>query len=283
MGDSDTSGSCSGAEILALRALCPDNSMNNTQICKNIEVLIFFLQADCYITHIFYPLTGILIVLGTILNLFSLYCFLKINKRNSQNVYLSVLSLVDTINLHINFTLPMLRRFEDFDNTFRESKILCRLTGILTEFFFIFPTWIVVLLTMERLIFIFCPSKRRSSYAQIRSKISIIILAITVLLLSLYRLWDLKGIDQSSVFSVVACNGTISVTFMRNLNLMIWTIIPECLTLIMSLVIIYQIKLATQHFESHRSKARQLQYNQATRIVLLISILFLIFHTPTGM
>ena len=51
-----------------------------------------------------------LIVIGTILNLFSLYCFLKMNKRNSQNVYLSVLSLADTINLHMNFTFPLLRQ-----------------------------------------------------------------------------------------------------------------------------------------------------------------------------
>jgi hypothetical protein len=205
------------------------------------------------------------------------------NKRNSQNVYLSVLSLVDTINLHINFTLPMVRRIEKFDDSFRNTKIICRLTGVFTEFFLIFPTWIVVLLTVERLISISWPLKRRPSYAQTRAKISIIILAIIVVFLSLYRLWDVKGIDQVSVFSVVACNGTHqSIAFMRNLNLMIWTIVPECLTLIISLIIIYQIKLATQKFEPHHSKARQLKYNQATKTVLLISILFLIFHTPTG-
>jgi len=205
------------------------------------------------------------------------------NKRNPQNVYLSVLSLVDTINLHINFTLPMLRRYEKFDEYFRHWEMLCRVTGVLTEFFLIYPTWIVVLLTMERLIFISWPLSRRSSYAQIRPKISIVILAIFVIGLSLYRFVDLKGIDQISVFSVVACNGSHKqIVFMRNLNLMIWTILPECLTLIMSLIIIYQIKLASQHFERTHSKACQLKYNQATKTVLLIAILFLIFHTPTG-
>jgi hypothetical protein len=205
-------------------------------------------------------------------------------KRNSQNVYLSVLSLVDTINLHINFTLPMLRRYENFDDFFRYSKILCRFSGVLTEFFLIFPTWIVVLLTFERLICISWPLKRGSSYTQTRAKISIVILAIIVLLLSLYRLVDLKGIDQVSVFSVAACNGTDkSLTHMRNFNLMIWTIVPECLTLIISLIIIYQIRLATQQFEQGQSKARQIKYNQATKTVLLISILFLVFNTPTGM
>jgi len=284
MGNSESFSSCSRVDSPSLRALYIENFVNNTDISKNIEIFIFFLKADCYITQVFYPLTVLIIVFGTILNLFSLYCFLKMNKRNSQNVYLSVLSLVDTINLHINFTLPMLRTYEKFDGYFCKWELVYRLTGVLTEFFLIYPTWIVVLLTMERLIFISCPLRRRSSYAQIRAKIFIITLAIIVILLSLYRFFDLKGIDQVSAFTVAACNGTHkSIGIMRNVNLMIWTILPECLTLIMSLIIIYQIKLATKHFDRDHSKACLLKYNQATKTVLLISILFLIFHTPTGM
>ncbi|CAM4769966.1 unnamed protein product [Rotaria magnacalcarata] len=284
MNDSDILSVCSEHKLLPyLTAICQYGSSNNIEGCNDFRTLLFFLKADCYISRVFHPITRTLIVIGTILNLFSLFCFLKMNKRNSQNVYLSVLSLGDTINLQINFTLPMLRQNEAFDDYFRSSTVLCRITGVLAEFFLIFPTWIVVLLTMERLICISWPLKRRSSYTQTRAKISILILAILVLLLSIYRLFDLKGIDQASVFSVLACNGThISMDFMRDLNLMIWTIVPGCFTLIMSLIIIYQIKLVTQKFQPNYSKARQLKYNQATKTVLLISILFLCFHTPMG-
>jgi len=76
-------------------------------------------------------------VIGTILNLFSLDYFLKMSKRNSQNIYLSVLSLSDTIDLHMNFTLPMLRQSTTFDNYFRNSTILCHLTGVLIEFVYL--------------------------------------------------------------------------------------------------------------------------------------------------
>ncbi|CAF2468383.1 unnamed protein product [Rotaria sp. Silwood2] len=285
MGDADVSSSCSHFDpSFYFTTMCRYGSMNNTDACKEMRTWMYVLKVDCYISRVFYPLTAGLIVIGTILNLFSLYCFLKMNKRNSQNVYLSVLSLGDTINLQLNFALPILRQNETFDDYFRNSNILCRLTGVLTEFFLIFPTWIVVLLTMERLICISWPLKRRSSYTQARAKISIIILVIIVTLLSLYRLFDVKGIDQVSVFSVAACNGTHTpFDLMRNLNLMIWTMIPEGFTLIMSLIIIYQIKLATQKFQPNYSKARQLKYNQATKTVLLISILFLIFHTPTDL
>lgn len=260
-----------------------DTSVNDSVSHKDSDTVLLLLVANLYISKVFYPLTAILIFIGTILNSLSLYCFIKTNRRNSQNVYLSVLSLVDTINLHINFTLPLLRQIETFDISFRNSTIICRLTGVLTEFFLIFPTWIVVLLTIERLMFSRSTLRRRPSYSQNRAKISIIILAIIVLLLSAYRVVDVKGIDQISVFSVVTCNGThYPIEIMRNLNLIIWTILPECLTLIISLVIVYRIKLATQKFEKCPSKPCQGRYNQATKTVLLVSILFLIFHTPTG-
>ncbi|CAF1215125.1 unnamed protein product [Adineta steineri] len=286
------------------------NETNQTNICKDIEILLDLsptcfidiprpnftdcdkalsiyrlILVNCYIEKLFYPTAAILVIIGTILNLFSLYCFLKMNKRNSQNVYLSVLSLTDTINLQVNFTIPLLRKIEKIDDIFEHSYILCRAVGFLTEFFLIFPTWIVVLLTLERLICILLPLKCYSLYTHKRAKISIFILALTVICLCLYRFFDLKGIDQVSVFSVTACGDdapNINWDIMRSFNLIIWAILPECLTLIMSLIIIYNIKLATQQFEPCYSKARQTKYNQATKTVLLISVLFLIFHTPTG-
>lgn len=253
--------------------------------CDLIIFVYRWILVDCYIQRLFFPTAASLVFIGTVLNLFSLYCFLKMNKRNSQNVYLSALSLGDTINLHVNFTIPLLRQIEVIDNYFQYIPIICRINGFLTEFFLIFPTWIVVLLTCERLICILWPLKCYSLYTHKRAKISIFILALVVMCLSFYRFYDVKGIDQASVFAITACdvtNGSITLPVIRHLNLTIWAILPECLTLIMNLVIIYNIKLATQKFEPFYSKARQTKYNQATKTVLLISILFLIFHTPTG-
>jgi hypothetical protein len=263
----------------------PTPNLTNCDLLIRIYRLIII---DCYIERLFYPMVGSLICIGTALNLFSLYCFLKMNKRNSQNVYLSALSLGDTINLHVNFTIPLLRQIEKINSYFDSISILCRLNRFFTEFFLIFPTWIVVLLTFERLICILWPLKCYSLYTHKRAKISIFILAVTVMCLCIYRFFDVKGIDQTNVFAIAACesNETESeigkLKIIRYINLFIWAILPEFLTLIMNLFIIYNIKLATQKFEPFYSKARQTKYNQATKTVLLISILFLIFHTPTG-
>jgi len=45
--------------------------------------------------------TIFIIVLGTIFNLVNFICFYRMKKRNSQNVYLSALSLADLYNLQI--------------------------------------------------------------------------------------------------------------------------------------------------------------------------------------
>jgi len=277
---------CENTEILFERAAQCFNGIGKSNLtdCYSLLLISRLILFDCYIEKLFFPLATTLVILGTILNLFSLYCFLKMNKRNSQNVYLSALSLGDTINLVINFTIPLLRQIESIDRIFDDAPIICRVNGFLTEFFLIFPTWIVVLLTFERLVCILWPLKCYSLYTHKRAKISVFVLAFLVMCLCFYRFYDLKGIDQSSVFSITACEGnsTSLMHFVRYFNLMIWAVLPECLTLIMNLFIIYNIKQATQKFEPFYSKARQTKYNQATKTVLLISILFLVCHTPTG-
>ena len=260
------------------------SSPNITDCNQKVFILRLFLF-HCYIDRLFFPTVTSLVVIGTLLNLFSLCCFLKMNKRNSQNVYLSVLSLTDTINLHINFTIPLLRGWsEQIDLFFDSSTVICRINGFFTEFFLIFPTWIIVLLTCERLISIIWPLKCYSLYTHRRAKISILFLAFFIMILCLYRFYDLKGIDQASVFSVTVCDDEshVDLGIIVKLNLIIWAILPECLTLIMSLIIVYNIKLATQLFQPCQSKARQTKYNQANKTVLLISILFIVCHTPTG-
>ncbi|UJR33821.1 hypothetical protein I4U23_021245 [Adineta vaga] len=269
-------------DVEILLALCSNSSILDIKQCESLPTVVNLLKIDCYINRIFYPLVILLILIGTILNLLSLYCFLKTNKRSSQNIYLSALSLGDTINLHINYGLPMLRKFEIIDTTFRSLGIACRITGVFTEFFLIFPTWIVVLLTIERLITISSPTRNRPPYTQKQAIISIMILVLLVFILSFYRLFDSKGIDQLSAFSVVACNDAHRIEWLRNMNLIIWAILPECLTFILSLIIIYKIKSVTKNMNSNSSKIHRSQYNQATRAVLLIAILFLVFHTPTG-
>ncbi|CAF1167306.1 unnamed protein product [Adineta ricciae] len=272
--------SCSQANEL-LKRLCPDNG---TEVCEDIRYIRAGLIADCYITPVFYLLTVVFIVFGTVLNPLSTYCFFKMYKRDSQNIFLYVLSISDTINLQINFALPMLRQWEIIDDYFRNNDSFCRIFGVLNEFFLIFPAWLLVLLTIDRLIYITRLVKRPLSYTRQRAKLSILALGLCVLILSLYRLFDVKGIDQSGAFAIVTCNVTdYPIPAMKYLNLLVWSIFPLCVTLILSIIMIYKISVTSDRIQKNPVKHRSIKLDRATKTTLFISILFpTVFHTPTG-
>ncbi|CAF0814008.1 unnamed protein product [Didymodactylos carnosus] len=266
------------SEILVL---CNQYHGYNSIVCKWVKQIFI---ADCYLSSFFYHLTAIFVIIGTILNCFSLYCFIKITKRNSQNIYLSAISLADTINLHTNFSIPLLRYFSiNFDRLFKRSAWICQIHSFTTEFFIIFPTWLIVLVTLERLISIVWPLKRHYLCTRNRAKIYISLLAFICILLSSYRLLNETGIDHVSVFRVATCHkAKNNFIWLRDLNLIIWAIVPECLSFFMNLIIISVIRRTTHKLEHFYPEAKVIQHNQATKTVLLISCLFLICHTPTG-
>ena len=217
-----------------------------------------------------------LTVIGTVLNSFSFLCFWNITKRRQLNIYLLALSLGDIINLQVNFTFPLLRTRPYIDVAFRGLNRLCRLTCIVSEFFLIFPTWIVVLLTLEGWTFIRYPARRKSWQDRRRAKKYIGGLIIIVLALSIYRWWDSKGIDQVSVFAVLACNDDHEdLYYLSHINMILWSILPECCTLISSFIFVNRMR-------SGASFSKESRLGQANRIVLLVSILFMVCHTPTG-
>ena len=263
--------------------LCTNDSINAAGNCQSMPFFIFLLQADCYTKPIFFSLSALLTVIGTVLNLCSSFCFWKIIKRRPQYIYLLALSIGDTINLQVNFTLPLLRKSNYIDVSFRGFNRLCRLTGVVTEFFLIFPTWIVVLLALEG--WIFLRQQPRCSSAQNRRRVKAFIasLVIGVLLLSIYRWWDSKGIDQLSVFAVFACNDEHEGRFyFSHINLILWSVLPECCTLILILIIVNRVKLTRDRMKPEARVIRRKEYNQVNRIALFVSILFIICHTPTG-
>lgn len=247
-------------------------------------MLLALLKLDCFVSPVFHAATSILAMVGTVLNAFTTYCFFKMYKRDSQNIFLYVLSISDTINLHVNFALPMLRQWEKFDDYLRNVNVLCRLVGVLTEFSLIFPVWILVLLTVDRLVHVLRLMDRPLSHTRRRAKMSLLILAGSVLAMSVYRLFDVKGIDQSSVFAILACKGKhYPLLFLRDLNLLVGMLFPLFVTLILSVTMIYRIETTAKKCRNSRNHARATKYDQTTKTTLLISILFpTFFHTPNG-
>jgi hypothetical protein len=62
-----------------------------------------------------------------------------------------------------------------------------------------------------------------------------------------------------------------------------WAIVPEFLTLIMNIVIIQQINVTTRPQKKFYPTERTRRITQATRVVLALSIIFIVFNSPTGL
>lgn len=110
----------------------------------------------------------VIVILGTVLNLINFACFFRMKKRNSQNVYLSALSLADLFNIHINITVPLFKTMYPAiierlyqPNTF-VKVFFCNLESYFVEVGLLLPVWVMVVLAFERFFCIMWPLRKNN-------------------------------------------------------------------------------------------------------------------------
>jgi hypothetical protein len=229
--------------------------------------------------------TVIIIILGTIFNIINFAYFYRVKKRNSQNVYLSALSLAELFNIHINILIPFVqhRIFYKLD----KPKWLCILEGYLIEVFLFLPNWIVVVLVTERFLSITWPLRKNVISTTKNARSVLICLLITVLSWSLFKL-KTAGVENDSIFTnrykyneSILCR-KIELPNLVHFSIILWAVVPGFLSFIINLLIIKKIKLKTNTNKQHYPINRIRKVTHATRLVLVISILFIILTSPAG-
>jgi hypothetical protein len=68
-----------------------------------------------------------------------------------------------------------------------------------------------------------------------------------------------------------------------NFSTIMWAIVPEFLTLLMNIFIIQKINVTTRPQKQFYPTERTRRITQATRVVLALSIIFIVFNSPTGL
>lgn len=154
------------------------------------------------------------------------------------------------------------------------------------------PVWIMVILALERFISITWPlrknilSTRKQAKRALFILISIISLWCTFKFLtagveefSTFHGWDEE--DQSNPTSK-ECQRNLTLTTLVNTSTIMWAIVPEFLTLVLNLFIIHRIRLTTNLNGKFYSSERTRRITQATRVVLFLSVIFVLLISPTG-
>jgi hypothetical protein len=146
------------------------------------------------------------IITGTFFNAINFFCFYRMKKRNSQNIYLGALSLSEILNLHINITLPLVVKTQTdslnfiFSSSNRlTNKYFCIINGYAVEVALLLPNWILVILSLERCLCLMFPLRKNSFSTRKKAKLTLSILVVVILLWCCFKFYT-AGVEVYDTF-----------------------------------------------------------------------------------
>jgi hypothetical protein len=221
------------------------------------------------------------IILGNIFNTINFACFNRMKKRNSQNIYLSALSLAELFNINVNILLPMLRiKISKINSILEKSSFLCKLDGYFVEVGLLLPVWIMVAVTGERFVSVSWPLRKNIFCTPRHARILLSILTAVICAFCLFKL-DTAGIENKSTFHYHTCRNVTN-AHLVNMSTVLWALVPEIATFVLNVLIIRTIKTTTHSHKKFYPTHHIRRANQATRVVIVLSIIFLALISPTG-
>lgn len=163
------------------------------------------------------------------------------------------------------------------------SRFFCYMNGYLVEVGLFLPVWIMVILATERFISIMHPFQLNIFGTRKKAKKILVFLVITILIWSSYK-FKTGGLETQSTFlksNERPCQ-EIKLPFLVNISTLLWSVVPEILTLILNLFVIKKIKMTTNPHKKFYSTSHFKRITQATRVVISLSIMFICLVSPTG-
>lgn len=145
------------------------------------------------------------------------------------------------------------------------------------------PVWIMVILALERFFSITWPLRKNILSTRKQAKRTLTIL-ITIICVWCTFKFQTAGIEKYSTFKEWDSESCREITLptVVNISTTFWAIVPEFLTLVLNLFIIHRIKITTYRNQKFYPTERTKKITQATRVVLFLSIIFILLISPTG-
>jgi hypothetical protein len=143
----------------------------------------------------------------------------------------------------------------------------------------------MVLLSIERFVSIMFPLKKNLFSSRKNAKQALAILTCIILIWSLYKIAT-PGVERYSTFNKVHSPDNcreMTMPQIVNVSTLMWAVFPEIFTLLLNLLIIQRIKITTNPQKKFYPSERTKKITQATRVVLILSIMFIVLNSPTGL
>lgn len=241
--------------------------------------------------------TVFIIVIGLVLNTISFRILLSpCLRRSSPNLYLLALSVYDCGVLLFNFMIGVLRKQnpDTINAVFQENEWLCILHSVAVELFNLLSIWMIVCLTIERLIVVSLPMKAAQYCSVKRTKIIITIVSGVSLAISCHKILA-PGFEGDSVFGYKAClTHRMKLAHIMFFYVSFNTWLPTFTILVVNLLITSKIRQAGHIRRTLSPSSNRWQKSMSTRSIVLksemkltkmmkaISLTYLLLVLPLG-
>ncbi|CAH1784328.1 unnamed protein product, partial [Owenia fusiformis] len=218
----------------------------------------------------------ILLILGIIGNILSIIILLRKSlRRLSWSLYLVTLAISDILVLCTTTFDYWMRMWKNI-HVYTFSAAGCKIENFLTYFSVHFSAWILVAVTLERLLFLYWPLRARILFTRKVAAIIIAIIAAALTLVNMHIFWNFQLTCRRRR---CAC---------RPLgDGFVWSIIDLCMSTLIPFIIIaicngfFVKKLLFLRSTTHSTSEAYKQKARATSIMMLsITMTFIILNLP---
>ena len=230
----------------------------------------------------------ILIIVGTVFNALSAAVMLRKNLRDTTTcLFLTVLAFVDTAILYTGLLRQWFIVYNEFDIR-KWAAVTCKLHPFLLYALNQFQAWLLVIVSMERVIAVFLPHRSKLLCTRTNAVASMVITAVVLGGLDAHFFWTKQYMHMRfSTFDAAVCTPINAgyEAFVRNvwpwIDFTVFSLLPFtlliCSNVAILLRVLYSDYLRRKNLHTHGNTVKM---NSMTAILITISFSFLVTTAP---
>ena len=154
-------------------------------------------------THLWVLLGGAILLLGTVGNILVVLVIArrKVLRLSTNGMYLMCLALADLLVLYTGLLRHWILHLTDV-NIRNTSDASCKVHLCLTYFATQLASWVLINLTMERVVAVFLPHRAKVIFTQPRAAVGLVITTVLVAVVNIPYLWVFRLVEHNDSHSI---------------------------------------------------------------------------------
>ncbi|XP_064618206.1 rhodopsin-like [Liolophura sinensis] len=273
----------------------PDNS-NNDQLPLDVLQAKINCQIDAFnlrilpfttlVQGLLYYGTTVIVCVGLFFNAVSFVVLTRKRMRKSSvNMFLTALTISDSLSLTMNFMIGVIRA-QNFsaNQSFMDNQSLCKLHGVFVVVFNLLSVWTIVSFTIARFLIVKYPHKA-NNFTEKRTLIIIASVWLAVIMFSCHKIF-ITGFEGDSVFGYKGCQtDRARVPDIGKFYVAFNTWLPSLLILTLNVFIIRMIRKQNSRRQAMLGSKNPTTTSldvKATKLLLTVSFTYLVLRSPLG-